>query len=512
MDANNCFKVIVVEDESIILENIIEKINALNYPFQIVASATNGEDALSHITKLKPDVLFTDIKMPIMNGLELIKEARILIPNLKVIVISGYNDFDYAQEAIRSGAFDYLLKPVNINNLKNTLDRLYGSLKELTNKYEREIILSSLQEGSLLPELPCGLCDCHFSLYLITLKNLYTNCHELLDIAEINALWKSLDLPIKLSDILPPLTKWWLIGEKYPNGKMLIIASSLSKNYHDKIFYTLTSQTLCSITLCYTDKAIPFTNIWRVSQSLRASLTYNLRPYRDGLIPFYEGEETTHVLNEIHLLDDTFISSCDLYIKSGHIDCLELAFAGLFDTWQQQHLPQYYLEKYFLQIITAVVSSNPLLKINYATICGEFYQALTAHSTEEGFYLNLKSIINKHVILVFKTCDSRELLYHSLKDYMDENFSKPITLESLSKTFNFSCSYMTRIFKHYHGQPPVKYLLSLRINEAKRLIILYPNMSFKLIAEMVGYDDAHYFSRLFKASTGLTPSEYKQNF
>lgn len=113
-----------------------------------------------------------------------------------------------------------------------------------------------------------------------------------------------------------------------------------------------------------------------------------------------------------YLLDETFISSCDLYIKSGHIDCLELAFVELFDTCQQQHLPQYYLEKYFLQIITGVVYSNPLLKINYATICAEFYQALTARSMEESFYPNLKSIINKQVILVFKTCDSRELLYH----------------------------------------------------------------------------------------------------
>ena len=114
---------------------------------------------------------------------------------------------------------------------------------------------------------------------------------------------------------------------------------------------------------------------------------------------------------------------------------------------------------------------------------------------------------------IFRTesgkCSDTSSVILEVERFMKKNYASPITVEDMARKFNFNASYLTRIFKKQTGESPVKYLLRLRIDEAKKLLLEHPDLSVKQISTLVGYEDQHYFSRFFKELTGLSPSEYR---
>lgn len=124
MDMNKKYKVLIVEDEPLIRNYLAQKIPAASSQFVVVGKAQTGKEALETILKTAPNVIFTDIRMPEMSGLELANQVHSLYPDIVVVILTGYADFTYAQEAIRYQVFAYLLKPLNVDDLKDLLARL----------------------------------------------------------------------------------------------------------------------------------------------------------------------------------------------------------------------------------------------------------------------------------------------------------------------------------------------------------------------------------------------------
>lgn len=119
------YSIVVAEDEALLLENLIQKIEKANVGFEVIGSAQTGIQAYELIEELNPDLLITDIRMPAMDGLALIQKINEAHPRMDCIITSGYSDFEYAQTAIRYHVYDYLLKPVDIEELKNVLIKLH---------------------------------------------------------------------------------------------------------------------------------------------------------------------------------------------------------------------------------------------------------------------------------------------------------------------------------------------------------------------------------------------------
>ncbi|MEE0955904.1 MAG: response regulator [Eubacterium sp.] len=140
------YRVVVAEDEPLLLHYIIKKIEELDLGFKVIGSAQTGIQAYELIASSMPDVLITDIRMPVMNGLQLIEKVRNLNPDIDCIILSGYSEFDYARQAIHLQVTEYLLKPVNIKALRTTFQKL----KEKYEKSQAEI------EESLPETIPAG--------------------------------------------------------------------------------------------------------------------------------------------------------------------------------------------------------------------------------------------------------------------------------------------------------------------------------------------------------------------
>ena len=119
------FAVVIAEDEKLIRNGIFRSIDWTSLDAEIVGLAKNGNEAIQFIETEKPDILLTDIKMAGGNGLDLIKKSKINSPEMKVVIISGYNSFEYAQQAIKLGVKDYILKPIDIEKLRNIIEKTY---------------------------------------------------------------------------------------------------------------------------------------------------------------------------------------------------------------------------------------------------------------------------------------------------------------------------------------------------------------------------------------------------
>lgn len=125
---NEPYKILLVDDEAEVRTSIIRKIDWSAVGFQVVGDAENGVDALEKIEQLEPDVVLTDIRMPYMDGLEMAERLREIHPSIKVVLFSGFDDFEYAQKAIKLNIIEYILKPVNAEEMMEILLRIQGHI------------------------------------------------------------------------------------------------------------------------------------------------------------------------------------------------------------------------------------------------------------------------------------------------------------------------------------------------------------------------------------------------
>lgn len=143
--ANQPFKTVVVEDEPLIRRNLVKKVEASHPHFHVVHEAMNGQEALDFIDSEITDLVITDIKMPEMNGLELAQNLYFAYPHIKMVIVSGHDEFEYAQQAIKYEVEDYLLKPVTKENLTSVLNRI--ELKLNADMDSLAQMATSLSEG-----------------------------------------------------------------------------------------------------------------------------------------------------------------------------------------------------------------------------------------------------------------------------------------------------------------------------------------------------------------------------
>jgi len=155
MNQQGTFSFLIAEDEPRIRKNLIKKITAFDPRFYLLNEAKNGSEALDFIEKEQPDILFTDIRMPVTDGLKLIEEVYYNYPDVLTVIISGYDDFSYAQKAIRFEVLGYLLKPVENDNLKGTLGKITARLEDRKESLESEAYPSGLAQE----ELAAGVAD-----------------------------------------------------------------------------------------------------------------------------------------------------------------------------------------------------------------------------------------------------------------------------------------------------------------------------------------------------------------
>ncbi|WP_141505799.1 response regulator [Paenibacillus luteus] len=509
-------KIMLVDDEPVFLEQLKELIIRIaseegNYSFEIIAECYSGQMALDQIPLLIPDVIITDIKMSAMDGIELAHKVQQRWPSTAVIIISGFSTFDYARDALRANVEEYLLKPIEADAVRNVLLRIQERLTNKTYSRSKEILQLILESkrNSSLPELiqerlfpysNYGLLiipDHDFSIdndlllpqSLSAEKNYYSKAISYLD--EQEELWV---LRTKSRRELAIL-----IG--FQKDSALKLHNLLQFSQHHFMNKGL------SPSIAYSNNLSHLADIHIVQQKLMDELYKNLVIGEPKLISLANFSEAVH---DDFLLKAEEVEQLSLYLNKSDWNQIKKLIYHLFRNWCSKHTPLLYLEKNVKTIVRLLEQQLPpidivtskTLEIRIEEIC---FVSSSFSETADSFWDLIIHVFQPQV----HESDSGALLFQQIESYISSHLKEALTLGDLMKRFHISSSYLCNLFRNNSGKSFVEYITALRVEKAKSLMLNYPSMLLKDIAEIVGYQDHHYFSRVFKTVVGTTPKEYK---
>ncbi|MBO6162394.1 MAG: response regulator [Eubacterium sp.] len=410
-------KVFLVDDEVVIREGIRESFPWEDTPYTLVGEAPDGEMALPMIRDTNPDIVITDIKMPFMDGIDLCKVLRTQMPWIGIVILSGYDEFEYARQCIQLGVREYLLKPIAAEELRKALDKVSAQLNEEKKQREHAESLRARMNG--------------------------TNT----------------------------------------DGRFL----------KEKLIGSL-----------FSDEAMEedATNALKQLQAMGSPVNASHYIVVDAAFsPVEKGQEAASTLAEgsggvVHT-SGSRTGTRLLTLGASARDAEERAYA--FASSLATELERMGCEK--IRIGIGDIVEKP------ADILGSFKSARhIRHILEER---NEDSALILGVREMGDPAGDTPSVISDAKVYMSRNFCNPnLMLQDVAKAVNMSNSRFSTVFSQQSGQTFTEYLIFLRLGKARELL-RNTDMKSSQIAHETGYNDAHYFSYIFKKNTGMTPSEYR---
>jgi two-component system response regulator YesN len=501
-------RVMIVDDEPIIRTGIKASVDWKALDLMISSEHGNGKDALEAFTRQAADILITDIKMPVMDGLALAREALVLKPDLKVILISSYNDFEYVREGFQLGVFDYILKPAMepeelttvLRRCKIKIDQESGgriSMHEATEHSGEESWLArerwlkqSLTEKLLVEQAPDVIVGEYGIVWLEldeqeAIEQDFGFVHKMMLLEKIRQYLYS-HKEAGIACILDETQMVWIFPLDRDDGLSLV------KGVH----LQLQAQLSISLTLGYqTGSGLP-----EFKEKLRRSKDACRRRFFEGSGKVFD---TPLQLKGGVRQDAAELSEADL---RKYPDYRQLIRQRI-EVWRGGVLPEEAIKYEACRILYAVC-----VRWEDTTQLIARYDVLRSADTLPDLVRRLYQQIEEAMLW------HRENRHHDgsagkvidqALEYIHAHITESLTLQQVARYVHVSKNYFCHLFKKHTGMNFIDYVIEIRMNLAKRYL---RNHDLKIyeVAELCGFGDVKYFSKLFKRVTGCTPLEYRE--
>lgn len=524
------YSAIIAEDSKPILRNIRMLIESSGLPVQVTATASNGQEALERLEERHADILLTDIRMPKLDGLGLIEQAKQLNPRLQTVLISGYSDFEYARRAVNLQAFDYLLKPVEQAQLTDVLTRLLKQLREQESSDRR------LLEGVVSPEilaampLDAGLLAGERTLLLIRRRPFAPqpqSGQEWTTDAVAEAL-QALRGAAGLRVLPTPQAGQWLA---LPEARADLSAEELA----DEAGQALAAGGLPAAVLAAPQPAElrALAGIYgKLDRAMRDRLTVDGRlaspgagEAESGASP--QGGEAAKLALQAQLAELIAQRQKERFLlllrrSLPHWLGGSARYAGLerFVRWLADELaPQSGAPAAGAGGEDAAAgesarqASADKAGLSAADSADAEVSALLARSSAAAFADALHDwCASRFDALQEPGRRGGEELFEQLDRYLRQNLSAQLSVADAAQQFHVSPSYISRVVKKYTGSTFVHHYMGLKIDEARRMLASGPDVKVKHVADALGFVDPHYFSKVFKEYEGSSPTEFKDKW
>lgn len=529
-------KVFLAEDEFIIREGIKNNIDWQAHGYEFCGEASDGELAFPLIQKTRPDILITDIKMPFVDGLALSRLVKKELPETEIIILSGYEEFDYAKEAIQIGVARYLLKPINGETLLQEIDSVAEIIlgkqkeKEIREKYQKEMEENSLRDQmDLFQHLVTGDCS----------------MEELLSVAD------KLDLKIMApwySIVLLKIQSMKHDYEEY-SGSIVVVderIAKLAEPEHVLIFDRALEGRAFLFKADSEDELLAYQKEYLGDVKEVLSSYVNLR-YFGGIgtpvnrlreIPA-SFEDASHAFAHRYLVAESCILDSSLLMQEGAAEHEDFRISAVnpeqIDRTKMQEFLRtgdldevvYFVDEFFGKLDGGAMKSRIFRQyitmdayfsiVDFLKGLGLQKDEIEAPDQDSSVLQDEKSamdyivrIMEKALVLREKKASSRyEDVVSEVIHYIEDNYAQEeLSLNLLASHVNFSPNHLSMIFSQQTGQTLIRYLTDYRMNRAKELLRCSSKKS-SVISMEVGYKDPHYFSYLFKKTQGMTPTQYR---
>ena len=503
------YRILVVDDEKIERKGVMFLFKQMDIDCEIV-EIVNGQVALEYLENNEVDILLTDVKMPHVDGMELIKQIkeRNLNPNMKIIIVSGYSDFEYAKLAVKLGVSDYILKPVDPKEFEPTLRKILDELD--SQKYEQDLKEKSMSfmKQHYLYSLVNGLGSNEVEELGLSKKELNIDYHRLMLLEFEQSFFGKTDTGFlqNIQDCIGDMEFQYLnlntdqcviffdkkeSDEKYLKDLAAKIQQMILKEHGITAYIAISKEF---------DDAGNITTAFEETESLMENRFYET----ESKIYISYGDDQVAI--DEHIDDDTLMKQMKQDIKMKDTENLKVHFEKL--------CMKYKRKTDFSQVYIKFIFSN-LLKDFYDNLPD--VSALDLNSEIEKLYKSADfqtviDIVNVNIKRLEDTFQANPQMIHreieSVKQYIYEHYGEEISVEYLADLVYMAPSYLSCVFKKETGQNLSKFIKAYRMEKAKEMLE-ESHKKIVTISNEVGYPNVSYFCQSFREYFGISPQKFR---
>lgn len=520
------YQIFVVEDEMLIRQNIRRMIENMKGPYACCGEASDGEMALSIMQDVMPDILLTDIRMPFLDGFELIKHARAMMPWLKVAVISGYDDFEYARKAISLGVDSYLLKPVSGQELAQEVHKLGQRIDE-------ERAARTASEGIEREEIDTALRQHYMQQLLYSRSNTgdFLEKARMLKLDIVRSCYRTVLFHFDgeesgIRQLLNPLRRIFSEQEielyyfNQSDDVTVLFYGNDSDELVGRIYRFISILRHEVREICPVVTVVMSSQVNRLSEIASAcsaawDLFNKVRMVSAGQV--IDADDAAQLAVSFLDFSEPFGSTFRQKLQYCKVTDLEALLDETLNGPARQQFDSVLMRYYALVGILRIAVDMICAKnrnSNASDVAAQIVAGcdITAASGKRDTFRQTALCLLGKAVSTNSENAMYQKHYHVLaraEEYIDENFCDPnISLMSVAGHVGMSAAHFSTVFSQTFGRSFITYLTEKRIEKARELLTM-TDMKLADIAMEIGYNEPNYFSHVFKKTVGITPKEYR---
>lgn len=509
------YKVLIVEDEKEKAEGIkylVEKYNPLCSPIWM---AHDGKEGYEAALKYKPDIILSDIRMPSMDGLEMIRKLQESHLQVEFIVLSGYAEFSYAKKAIELGVKDFITKPVDETELNATLNKVCKEIQERRSTEDSLTRMNDDMRNYALRDFLTGRGDQPYAVW-----EYLEQMHVLEQYHQYTCMlieWEE-EETAAMEDGLLLDQGVFLYGVKTERTQMAVIAAANVLEVKEKRkladwIYRKAEEKECPVIIGIGNTYGEYAQLPKAYEESRVALNYRILKGSKTVILY---EELYDMENRTDLITEKEMEQLKERIDRFDQDGFHIVVKGIFNRVLSENklsLPE--LQKLSLNIVLLGLHNIPTAQLQMNEYFGK--NLFTLKSIEkfktieqlENWIINIVSSMNE--LMLKDSIPKKKDVITEAKEYIRQHYNKNITLNDISKQFFINPYYFSQLFKKKTGMTYQNYLINYRIDRAKKLLA-ETDLRIYEVCKLVGYNDVNHFNQVFDRNEGMKPSEYRQKY
>ncbi|MDY3917683.1 MAG: response regulator [Candidatus Limivivens sp.] len=504
-------RLIIVEDEPAILQGIAMLVGRIGLPVEIVGTYQKGQDALEELDQVKPDIVMTDVQMPIMSGLELIDQMKKRGCSAEFLILSSYAEFEYVQQAIKLDVRNYLLKPPMVSELKETLEAACSKIQKKRYDEFGNILYNLIFQQYQIEETVLNPEKKEYSVYFYLLGPYMEWGMEGMDFRPSE--WDCASVLEQIrQETGKDCRKIWVLNGRYPNLKVLI--SMEDNSCGAEIYQALKKQANTfglPITLIIAQKR---KELHCLHEEVKKGMSCLKQKVQFGISQMYlMGEHEKITEKDIFPKEER--EKVYQAVSLNRADQVVRQYRSLGEKWKKENFSQascVQTTRYILSMITRKISDAQETDIE-ADALGQI-NVISAQAENVMDFVEKICRLIEEIYASMTVVDSDkqvEKVAELLWENIHQHFTEEIDVNEFARNYGYHHVYLITQFSKIKGISPTKLIIQLKMNMAKQLL-KNTDMTLKNIGIAVGYNEVSYFSRTFKEHEGISPSAFrKQN-
>lgn len=521
--------VVIADDEARICRLVQMLADWDKLGMQVAATASNGIEALEVVASLRPEILITDIRMPGCDGLVLIEKAKQLLPELEIVIISGYAQFEYAQAAIRCGVSDYLLKPIKKDALMATLQQLGEKCRNRVSSANDSHNFSSFQEGEnllrhrLLEDLLQGVLDCptdeqlrrqyHFpvshQLFQVYLLKLDYDPDKFISSSLEIVRKKAQEIFVPAVSALCSANTFQFFGSagygvlnfspEQQDAVRRCLRTCLNQMVAQKFFFGSATFSLALGPVCQEAGLLPG-SLKEVQKAIGQRMIEGAGRMFES-VPLGPRCKTQQILDQYRISVGRAVDILSASASNKAVEDLAQSVS---------QIP--HIQGYELLDLALAAAKLFVMRINPEEeehLVRRFSERCQLCSRADHLVACLQQFQQQQIQEALEREENKAIRpIRIAKEYIQQHYAEPMTLEDVCAATGFSVSYFSTMFKKETGEGFSKYLTGVRIEQSK-MLLQETDLSVTEICHRVGYSDLKHFKSTFKKMTNLNPGQYR---